>query len=522
MDKNIEETITSLSKSSSNLEREIKNYEKEKETFKLTKNLIIKMIWCLSLSLFWVIFIWGIWSKGVYALGINAFIFWFFTLLLFIWVLYYKKYYQSKDLYWIIPLLLIAFSFLIYENPFIKVINIFIYPILIALFIIFGFLKEKENRHWDLNFVFNVISRIFSVVVKISSAFNLYFDLITPKNKKSKGIIIKTILGIVLFFIIALIFIIPLLSSADTVFAEKVDVIYNWIKEIISVSFIYKSIIFIIISVTLLSSLLAWGKRYDFSEKEESKKKIDSIISGIVLGGILSIYLLFLWIQTEKLWVGNLPFDFKDTENLVKSGFWQLFFLSGINTLIYFFTYRKTNIFVQRVLIAFTIASLLLLFSAGHRMALYVTYYGFSYEKFFASYTVIYSAILFMWLILNLFKKKRANVFKFLIFLFLWMFSVITILPVEQFILRTNVALSKKQNSRVRLFELTMLSPDVLSLVKKYQSEGVLKEKADYLERENEQKSKEDFDWGPWIEKQEKRIADKKWYEKNLINLIDE
>ncbi|MFH1427067.1 MAG: DUF4153 domain-containing protein [Patescibacteria group bacterium] len=480
------------------------------------------MVYCISLSLFWVIFIWGIWNKGVYALGINAFVFWFFTLLLFIWVLYYKKYYQSRDLYWITPLFLIAFSFLIYENPFIKVINLFIYPILIALFIIFGFMKEKQKKHWDLNFILHVISRIFSIIVKIGSAFNLYFDLLTPKNKRSKGIIIKIILGVVLFLIIALIFIIPLLSSADTVFAEKVDIIYNWIKETISVSFIYKIIIFIIISIILLSSLLAWGEKYDFSEKEESKKKLDPIISGIVLGGILGLYLLFLWVQIKKLWIGNLPFDFKETESLVKSGFWQLFFLSGINTLIYFFTYRKTNIFVQRILIAFTIASLLLLFSAGQRMALYVTYYGFSYEKFFASYTVIYSAILFMWLIYRLFKKERANVFKFLIFLFLWMFSVITILPVEQFILRANVALSEKQNSRIRLFELTMLSPDVLSLVKKYQSEGALKEKADYLKRESEQKFEEDFDWGPWIEKQEKRIADKKWYEKNLINLIDE
>ncbi len=486
----------------------------------LTKNLVIKMISCLLLSLFWVVFIWGIWSKGIYALGINAFLFWIFTLILFIWVLYYKKYYSSKDLVWIMPLILIAFSYLIYDNPFIKAVNALVYPALAALFINYGFLKEKEIRHWDLNFITRIAGRFLLIIKKIGDAFNLYFDMITPKNKRGRGVFRKSLLGTVLFLIIAFTLIIPILSSADTVFAARMEVIYEWIKNVISVTIIYKILVFIILALLLLSSLLAWGKRYDYNEKEESKKKIDPIVSGIVLGGILGLYLLFLWVQIERLWIGNLPFEFKDTENLVKSGFWQLFFLSGINTLVYFFTYRKTNVFVQRVLVIFTTASLFLLISAGHRMGLYITFYGLSYEKFFASYTVIYSAVLFIWLITRLFMKHRANVFKFLIILFLWMFSVITILPIEQFILRTNIALSKLESSRIRLFELTMLSPDVLTLVKRYKDDGVLNEKLDYLEREGGKKLEEDFDWTPWIEKQEKRIADKKWYEKNIINYL--
>ena len=90
----------------------------------------------------------------------------------------------------------------------------------------------------------------------------------------------------------------------------------------------------------------------------------------------------------------------------------------------------------------------------------------------------------------------------------------------EQFILRTNVVLSGIQESRIRLFELTMLSPDVLSLVKKYEAQGLLKENAGYLSRENRGKLEEEFDWGPWILRQEKRIADKAWYEYNLVNVI--
>jgi len=81
-----------------------------------------------------------------------------------------------------------------------------------------------------------------------------------------------------------------------------------------------------------------------------------------------------------------------------------------------------------------------------------------------------------------------------------------TILPVEQFIFRSNMALSRRENSRIRLSELSMLSPDVLGLVKKYEAAGIFK--------------KEMFDWNSWIESREKRITDKKWYERNAMNLF--
>ena len=100
------------------------------------------------------------------------------------------------------------------------------------------------------------------------------------------------------------------------------------------------------------------------------------------------------------------------------------------------------------------------------------------------------------------------------------MYAVVAVLPVEQFVLRANVALSKIPESKIRLFELTMLSPDVLSLVERYNRQGALKENAGYLARENEVKSEESFDWNPWIDKQRQRLADKKWYEKNIMNFM--
>jgi len=492
-----------------------KNSANNNEEAGLTKPLVGQLLLCAGLAMFWVIFIWGFWHKGIYALGINFFIFLALFCGLFLSVIYRKVKFRFNDLVWLVPISLIILSFLIYDNPFLKIISLLVLPIIFALFYNYLSLDNKEARHWDFHFLINIIKRIFSFLSKIGLSIILYLELIIPANKNNKRVIAKVIAGVFLFLIIALTIIVPLLSSADKIFSDKMEFIYSWLKAHFSFILMYKIITAVILSILTFSALFAWNKKFDYQEKPEADNKIDPIISGIVLGGILAVYLLFLWVQVGRLWVGSLPFEFKDTEYFVKSGFWQLFFLSIINIVIYFFTYRKTVLIVQRILAVFTFASLLLLISAAQRMQLYVTYYGFSYEKLFALYTVIYCVILFVWLISRLFIKSRSNIFKFLVMLFICMYGLIAILPVEQFILRANLKLAELKGSRIRLYELTMLSPDVLPLIKKYQAEGLLKEKTDYL-----RPGEAEFDWTTWINKNEKIVADKTWSERNLMNYI--
>ena len=471
------------------------------------KNEKLNLIGGVILSAFWVIFLWNFWDKGIFALGLNAAIFLFSLLALFIFNLYQKISYTKQDLFWLLPIALIILSFALFENPFLKVVNLLVLPVLFAIFYNQAFLPNKKTIRWNFKFILRIIERFFSFFKKIGETATSYLNLIIPSDKAKKQTTAKIIGGTILFLLLALTIFIPLLSSADALFASKVQFIYDLFINVISLPVIYKIFTFIALAIFFVSVLTAWSRSFAYQEEGSIEKKIDPIIPGIILGGILVLYLLFLWVQLSRLWVGTLPFDFKETEGLVKSGFWQLFFLSIINILIYFFTYKKTTAWVQKLLTIFTFASLFLLISAAYRMGLYVVYYGFSYEKFFASYTVVFCTVIFIWLIIQLFIKKRANILKFLVFLFLWMYALLTVLPVEQFILRGNVALSESAESRINLSELTMLSPDVLFLVKKYQKQGVL--------------DKQEFNWQPWLERQEKLITDKSWYEMNLSNLFN-
>jgi len=472
----------------------------------MEKRLILRLFSCAGLALFWVLFLWNFWSKGPYALGMNAFLFLSVFFGIFMWILWKENKYESYDLLWIVPFGFMIGSFAIYDNPFLKLANMVVMPVLFALFYNHAFLADKKKSYWNYEFIIKMVGRILSVFGQISDSAKIYLTFIIPANKTNKHVIVRMGAGILIFLIAALVIFIPLLSSADAVFSQKVQVITEWLQSIFSTPLTYRISVFVILSVLFFSMLTAWSRSFDYTPKEESTKNIDSIIVGIMLGGIVCMYVLFLWIQLNRLWVGALPFDFKETEQLVKSGFWQLLALSIINILIYFFAYRKTVPFVQKILIAFTIVSLLLLASAGHRMGLYVMYYGFSYEKFFASYTVLYCAILYLWLIAQLLRNERSNIVKFLIMLFLWMLAIVSIVPVEQFIFRVNMALYNLKDSRIILSEMNMLSPDVLQLVKNHKEKGSLEG--------------EGYDWNKWIEDQEKLVLEKVWYERNVMNIV--
>ena len=461
-----------------------------------------KIAYSVALALFCVVFLWGFWSRGPFALGINAFVFFLGIIIFFVEILRRGERYQSRDLVWILPFVLMALSFAIYENPFFKICTLFVFPIAFAFFYNYAFISEKAQKVWNISFYASVVERMGSFVLFIGQSVSSLFSIFTFRSD-TRGATLKRIGVGVLILIVALLVILPLLSSADSAFADKLGSISDLLKNIFSSSLVGRLSVFLILAIGILSAVLGWGRSNELAESTE-EKIIDALIAGIVLVGVLVFYALFIWVQLDRLWVGTLPFAFAETESLVKSGFWQLLFLSVLNLGIFFVLYRKTTPLIKKILSVFTIASFLLLISAGHRMILYVTNYGFSYEKFYALYAVLFCAILFLWLFSRLFVAARSNVLKFVAFQFLWMFALVSIFPVEQFIVRTNVSLVSRSDSRIKLFEMKMLSPDVLGVVSQYNRQGMF--------------SHETFDWNPWIEEQKMKIVDKKWYEFTVSN----
>jgi len=108
-----------------------------------------------------------------------------------------------------------------------------------------------------------------------------------------------------------------------------------------------------------------------------------------------------------------------------------------------------------------------------------------------------------LWLIWRMFRSSRADLLKTAVFLLLWMYAIIAITPVEQFIVRANIRLSHGSDSRIDLYEMTMLSGDVLGLI----------------EREKTANPEKFDGWQWWIDDAKKLINEKAWYEMNVMNV---
>lgn len=485
----------------------------------------IKLVGSLALSLFFVAFLWNFFLRGTYALGLNAAVWFGGMLALFLWALRREGISLRANLGWIAPTGLIVLSYALYDNPFVKGASLLALPGTFVLFYNDAMLSAHGRQRWSAKVVEALVRRALSLLTHVRKAAGLVEGVASGARERS-GTLKRVVAGTLLFLLVAVAVVIPLLSSADPQFALYTSFIGDWFYRLFSTDLFAKILLAFLMTVATASALLAWARPFAPPSEADEPRRVDPIVAGIVLGGVLAIYVLFLWIQLGHLWIGGLPVGFSETERLVKGGFWQLFCLTSINILFAFALYRKTVPALQRLLLAFAVASILLLASAAWRMGLYAVFYGLSYEKFFASYTVVYCAALLLWLCVRLAMPGRADIVRVPALLFLWMFAVVAVLPVERIILTSNVALAQREGSRIRLFELTMLSPDVLNLIRTYQDQGKLKDSpALYPPREPSASQAETppvgFAWDPWIESRERIVADKAWYEWTLSNLLN-
>jgi len=454
----------------------------------------------LALSLFWVLTIWNVWEKDVSALGWNVSVFIVVAVALYAFASE-KRAWQRVDLLFLAPLGLIAVSYALYENPYIKLVNCLVVPLLFAVSWIVSSTRNSRNVVWNIGWLRRIIERFVGIVSTLGKAVSLTIESIFPFSRNRSDIHRRVAIGLAIFIVVACFIFIPLLSGADERFAELVRQVYAPLLEIISLETLMRFCVFVLLALLLLAGIVRWTKEDSYMSTET--KKMDSVISGIVLGGVLALYVIFLATQMSSLWVQTLPTEFLSTERLVKSGFWQLFFLSGINAFLFLIYYRRTARPVQNILVVFMVASLFLLFSAANRMGMYVYYYGFSYEKFFALYTVLFAILLFVRLIAALFQKSKPDMVKFIVVAFVWMYAVATVFPVEQTIFRLNKRLAALPDSRINMMELKMLSSDVYGLV--------LAESA---------QAEADGKWQEWLAKARATSSTKEFYEMNWQDVL--
>lgn len=473
-----------------------------------------RIYWFITgLSVFWVLFLWGFWERHVFALGINASLFLLGLFALAHYSLGKDSFANKCAWYWIAPLLVVSVSYSLFENPFIKLCNLLFIPVTVGFLTLLVRIKDQEQ-------VFASYVRL--LLASLAAAFEIFVQTIPSIASYNKFLAAhfvggrlslrpearSVLKGLVMLSFLAFFIVIPLLGSADNTFGKIFTNLYqqiaNALEHLFELEHFWRLLMLFAVSAFCISFLSAWTKDIKaFWEIKPTQR--DQISAAVLIFGVLVLYLIFIFLQFDKFWEGTLPVVFNETEAYVKSGFWQLVVLTGVNLLLAFSYFHQSDSVLKFLLACFVIASLLLLGSAAHRMYLYVTHYGLSYEKFYASYTVLYCAVLFA-IILISFTRPTANITKLAVLLLLWMYSLVTVLPVEYMVSRANLALSYKLESRMGVGDLKILSIDALPFVKAHR-------------RELAAPKPSALPWqsiDSWISSQEKLLQEKSWYEYSI------
>lgn len=462
-----------------------------------------KTLVAIGLGFFAVFSQWSVWELGVFALGANSFLigtgFWLVLLKL------RNHKITETDLLWFVPLWLMLLSLVLYENPWLKTITLLILPILTGFILAFRQSKACDGLFWSRSLLFCWWKKTHQPLRFLDQARKEIVTPITVSSQVADRQVYRRIFrGLVVLIPLASIVLI-LLSSADSNFMQFVDDVLLSIWQLINLTILLKLVCALLASIVVLATFYAWTEDTRIEELSSAERVKDDIVVGIVVAGILIIYLVFLYFQAEYLWLKNLPIDFAQTEKIVKSGFWQLFGLSILNTVVFVVVYKNTNQLTQIILRVFILASGLIMLSGCWRMGLYVYWYGLSHEKFFASYTAIYALFMFGFLSFAGFCIDRKDIFKFIALSSLWFYATATITPIEKIIFKTNISLSSRTDTRVNLYHLSVLSIDVKQQVEQSIASGAL----------------DRHDWSFWLSHVEYRECSSRWYALNLSRVIN-
>jgi len=411
----------------------------------------------------------------------------------------------KPDLIWLAPPWLILLSFSLFENPWLKTISLLILPIATGFLYTFRRTPDCDAIYWRSGLIKHLLRNSLAPLSWAGRSTQTLLLLFSNLSGGADNTLVRRILiGLAILMPLAII-VIVLLSSADAQFLRFVDSMLASIWENLNLTILFKLSCIVATTVLILAMICAWQGTNEYEDDNNEHRKLDDVVAGVVILGILLIYMAFLYFQFQYMAVDQLPIDFSQTEKLVKSGFWQLFFLSILNAIMFFFIYKNTASYVQFLLRAFILASGLVLLSGCWRMGLYVYWYGLNYEKFFASYTAIFSLFIFVYLVIASFRVKRENIYRFIAPSSLWFYSLAAVMPIEKIVFNTNIHLSQRSDSRIDLYHLTALSVDVFSDVK------VAVENGDV----------DMYEWRGWLANVHRRECSGEWYEANLSRVIN-
>lgn len=405
------------------------------------------------------------------AYGISYPIFTGIVISVFLWS-FRKKIRMAKPVgfFFMSAAFLLSMSFAIHSNRILNFLNIIAVPLLLtASFVIIRY----ETVQWNsMRFVYSVFERIIPLTFEnfLKPALFIKNDLKKMKrgklNPQTKNILIGLAVSVPLLLII-----LPLLSSADTIFGYYISNFYTVFTGINVGSTLWNIVRIAVIALYMFGFI--WSFRYSFRRDTSPisvNGKIEAITVLTILIVINLVYLLFTLVQFSYLYGGKtaLPNGFTYAE-YARRGFFELVLVTIINfTLLILSTiYTKKGNPMKMVLNgAYTllvIFTLNMLFSAHYKISLYESAFGYTYLRIFVHLFLLLLFILFVIVLAGIWYKKLPAA-KLSIIAALLMYVFVNFANIDLIIVRENID-RYKSTGKIDVNYFTVLSYDAVPYV---------------------------------------------------------
>ncbi len=398
------------------------------------------------------------------------------------YILYKKnKIENKKALLWLIPILLLSSTYLIYANRTFYIANIIIISILEAIMLLA--LTGKKEGVFDLftDTISGYKEGIKFTKEKVKEKINIQ----AKNNKKIDKDKIKKVCKSVLIVFAITVLIIILLSSADSIFANIFSDITDMILSKINLNFILniensfdvilRLIIILIIYGLSLSLIMQIQKKKQEDGKEEieedTKDKQELTIK-LLLVVLNIVYLIFCTIQIGSLFARiDLNSETFNYSEYARSGFFQLMFVSFINLAIILKSSKYNKKMVKVLNIFLVIFTIIIVISSMYRMHMYEMEYGLTYLRIFVYIILITELIIFIGIVKYILNTK-FNLMKYSFITIVSVYCIINLVNLEKIIVSKNINMNTGEEGIDYSYILHIATEDSYNILEKELNKG--------------------------------------------------
>ncbi len=310
---------------------------------------------------------------------------------------------KNTNLFYYSGAIMLSLSSMLTSSEILQFLNLVGILILLDLSLLHQFYKDET---WDFSRHFGkMLGLLFFSIVSLGKPFvhgvGFMKQIKVLKNDKLRNIFIGIVISVPLVIII-----LALLSSADLLFGELTEDIFQFIfsGDVIGVGFM------LVFGFLACYCILCGAVTNVGEESRAQKKKADASIAITVMLILSFVYVLFCGIQVVYLFangVSVLPQEFTFAE-YARRGFFELLAVASINIILMLLekTLFQESRVVSVLITLITLCTYIMIGSATYRMLLYISAYHLTFLRVFVLLALFVIALILAGVVITEFRKS--------------------------------------------------------------------------------------------------------------------